>query len=163
MLVSIVLCFNECKCMINTCKNTMIWELWIALTAIHAVPGLQAPCGGHAPHPPLPSRAELQEVRGSRPRGCFSNSRTLWAVCERMAGAAINTTGTRAMEGRGCLRGARVFERKHALIVYKEISNNSRKICDILNNIAKKKTTSVFHIQLEKWAIILKKRQMEQK
>ncbi len=80
----------------------MVGELWITRTAIQTVPGLPAPCGGHAPSL---SWAEQQEVTSSRPRGWFSNSWTLRAVCEGMAGAVIDTTGTGAAEGR-CLLGA---------------------------------------------------------
>lgn len=36
--------------------------------------------------PPSLNGAEQQEVTGSRPTGWFSNSRTLRAVCEGMAG-----------------------------------------------------------------------------
>lgn len=61
------------------------WGAMKTHTAIQSVSGL--PVQGRAPSL---SCAEQQEVTSSRPRGRFSNSRTLRAVCEGMAGAAIN-------------------------------------------------------------------------
>lgn len=76
-------------------KHMTIRAIWITGIAFQSVPGLPAPCGGHAPSL---SGAEQQEVTSSQPQGWFSNSRTLQAAFEGIAGAAINTTGKGAAE-----------------------------------------------------------------
>lgn len=83
--------------MINTCKHIMTGELWKRKQLFRASLASQSRV-----MPPSLSSAEQQEVTSSQPRGRFSNSRTLRAVCEGMAGAAINTKGTGAAE-RWCL------------------------------------------------------------
>lgn len=76
-------------------KHMTIRAIWITGIAFQSVPGLPAPCGGHAPSL---SGAEQQVVTSSQPQGWFSNSRTLQAAFEGIAGAAINTTGKGAAE-----------------------------------------------------------------
>lgn len=73
----------------------MIGVLRITAKAFRSVPAHPVPRGGRAPSL---SGAEQKEVTSSQPRGWFSNSRTLQAVFEGIAGAAINTTGTGAAE-----------------------------------------------------------------